>query len=50
MSLGRLGRGRKGVVCVTGKTRKGKEGRGVVNVTGKTRKGKEVCSLCHWKD
>ena len=26
MSLGRLGRGKKGVVCVIGKTRKGKEG------------------------
>ena len=36
MSLGRLGGGRrKGVVCVTGKTRKGK---------------KEGCSLCHWED
>ena len=42
MSLGRLGRERrKGAVCVTGKTSKGKEGRGVVSVTGKTRKGKE---------
>ena len=50
MSMGRLGRRWKGVVCVSGKTRKGKEGRGVVNVTEKTRKGKEVCSLCHWDD